>query len=64
MSSISGRLPSVTIEYESSGQRVRKVFTDAHASRRFYVAKTREGKDPHVVSTFPKPMKVITSSQE
>ena len=50
MSSISGRLPSVTIEYDSRGKRVSKAFADAYAARRFYITKSREGKNPHIIT--------------
>ena len=50
MSSISNRLPSVTVEYDSRGKRVSKEFTDAYAARRFYITKSREGKNPHIIT--------------
>lgn len=50
MSSISNRLPSVTVEYDSRGKRVSKYFTDAYAARKFYINKFREGKNPHIIT--------------
>ena len=40
----------VVIEYDAKGERVTREFKDACASRRFYVAKDREGKHPKIVS--------------
>lgn len=49
MSSISGRMPPVAVEYDGAkGQRVTKQFADAYAARRFYAAKHRAGKNPRV----------------
>lgn len=45
---ISGRSPAVQVEYDSRGQRVRKLFTDPYAARRFYVGKLKAGKNPAV----------------
>ena len=50
---ISTRLPSVAVEYDSRGQRVRKLFADAFAARRFYTQKAREGKNPQVKGSNP-----------
>jgi hypothetical protein len=38
----------VAIEYDSRNRRVRKVFTDAYAARRFYCLKDKQGKRPRV----------------
>lgn len=48
---ISTRLPSVAVEYDNRGQRVRKEFTDAYAARRFYTQKMKDGKNPQVKGT-------------
>lgn len=41
---------SVTVEYDSRGQRVRKVLPDSWSARRFYAAKLKAGKNPAVVA--------------
>lgn len=39
----------VTVEYDSRGQRVRKVLPNAITARRFYAAKLKAGHNPAVV---------------
>jgi len=39
----------VAVEYESRGKRVTKQFRSYHESKRFYVQKSNEGKNPKVV---------------
>lgn len=50
MSTISNRMPEVTIEYTSRNKRVTKHFTDAYAGRRFFATKLKDGKEPKVVN--------------
>lgn len=44
------KVAAVTVEYDAKGQRVRKEFTDVFASRRFYLAKSKAGANPKIVS--------------
>lgn len=48
---ISNRTAPVTVEYAAAGERCTKTFIDAHAGRRFYVAKDKAGMSPRVVPT-------------
>ena len=43
---IMGRMPEVTVEYDTRQGRKSKHFKDAYAARRFYSAKAREGRSP------------------
>jgi hypothetical protein len=43
---ISQRHLAVYIEYDVRKQRKRRLFTDAYAARRFYIAKLNAGKKP------------------
>lgn len=45
---LSPKIASVTVEYDANGKRKEKTFTDAFASRRFYVAKSKAGANPKV----------------
>ena len=38
----------VAIEYDARGKRVRKLFTDPYAARRFWILKDKQGKRPRV----------------
>ena len=40
----------IEVHYDCRGKRAKKTFTDLHASRRFYVAKFKAGKNPAVVN--------------
>lgn len=46
---ISDRLPAVTIEYDANDARRTKTFLDAHAGKRFFIAKDKAGKQPRIV---------------
>lgn len=46
--SISGRMPSIAVEYDRYGSRVTKQFTNAFKARSFYATKLKEGKNPKV----------------
>lgn len=48
MAAITDRLPPVVVIYDSRGKRATKHFEDAHAAKRFYLAKMRDGKNPAV----------------
>jgi len=48
MGQISGRHPSVIVEYDCRGNRVEKRFEDPYAARRFYASKLKAGKNPKV----------------
>lgn len=48
ISAVSNRMPPVAVEYTARGRRVRRVFADAYAARRFYVQQARAGRSPAV----------------
>jgi hypothetical protein len=46
-----GQLPTnIVVEYDGKGGRVRKSFAKYHESRRFYLAQSKAGKNPVIVS--------------
>lgn len=48
---LSPKVKTVAVEYDGpNGKRLTKVFSDVFASRRFYVAKSKAGKNPRVTS--------------
>lgn len=47
---LSPKIATVNVEYDSRGQRTVKSFTDNFAARRFYIAKSKAGANPKVVS--------------
>lgn len=50
MGAISNRSPSIIVTYIKGKGRAEKLFTDAYAARRFFVAKLAAGKEPQLRS--------------
>lgn len=47
---LSPKIKTVVVEYTANNLRVTKNFTDNGKARRFYITKSREGKEPKIVS--------------
>jgi len=45
---ISGRMPSVVVEYDHRGQRKEKKFDNPYEARRFFASKDKQNKNPKV----------------
>ncbi len=56
---ISGRSPRVMVEYDSPDGRVSKHFENAFVARRFYTAKSKQGKRPKVRAAEQPALRVV-----
>jgi hypothetical protein len=48
MAAISGRMPSVDLEFDAGGRRIRRQFDDAFEARRVYARLLKAGRNPRV----------------